>query len=213
MHCVIGRLYVIWRLTLYKSSNYGNIYRNKQPRKTIQYYFAIYPRINGRVPKDAWRSILAPLFLGFHCESSSSDTEKNAKERTLIGPPPSIIEGDVKNRRSTSCAIGVVLHRRQKLYFIVKGSSTAPKGTKTVFSFRHPKSPQKQQKCLGYPKKASRAHYIYNESVEKFHLIYKKVVAMLVKRPEPMYLCNRKQGGTLLKRVPLGFAPRKGRVL
>ena len=213
MHCVIGRLYVIWRLTLYKSSNYGNIYRNKQPRKTIQYYFAIYPRINGRVPKDAWRSILAPLFLGFHCESSSSDTEKNAKERTLIGPPPSIIEGDVKNRSSTSCAIGVVLHRREKIYFIVKGSSTAPKGTKTVFSFRHPKSPQKQQKCLGYPKKASRAHYIYNESVEKFHLIYKKVVPMLVKRPEPMYLCNRKQGGTLLKRVPLGFAPRKGRVL
>ena len=132
----------------------------KQPRKSIQYYFAIYPRINGRVPKDAWRSILAPLFLGFHCESSSSDTEKNAKERTLIGPPPSIIEGDVKNRSSTSSAIGVVLHRRQKLYFIVKGSSTAPKGTKTVFSFRHPKSPQKQQKCLGYPKKASRAHYI-----------------------------------------------------
>ena len=36
---------------------------------------------------------------------------------------------------------------------------------------------------------------------------------MLVKRPEPMYLCNRKQGGTLLERVPLGFAPRKGRVL
>ena len=133
----------------------------KQPRKTIQYYFAIYPRINGRVPKDAWRSILAPLFLGFHCESSSSDTEKNAKERTLIGPPPSIIEGDVKNRSSTSCAIGVVLHLREKIYFIVKGSSTAPKGTKTVFSVRHPKPPQKQQKCLGYPKKASRAHYIY----------------------------------------------------
>ena len=34
---------------------------------------------------------------------------------------------------------------------------------------------------------------------------------MLVKRPKPMYLCNRKQGGTLLKRVPLGFAPRKGK--
>ena len=133
----------------------------KQPRKSIQYYFAIYPRINGRVPKDAWRSILAPLFLGFRCGSSSSDTEKNAKERTLIGPPPSIIEGDVKNRSSTSCAIGVVLHRREKIYFIGKVSSTAPKGTKTVFSFRHPKSPQKQQKCLGYPKKASRAHYIY----------------------------------------------------
>ena len=138
---------------------------------------------------------------------------KNGKERIQIGTPPSIIEGDVKNRSSTSCAIGVVLHRRQKLYFIVKGSSTAPKGTKTVFSFRHPKPPQKQQKCLGYPKKASRAHYIYNESVEKFHLIYKKVVPMLVKRPKPMYLCNRKQGGTLLKRVPLRFAPRKGRVL
>ena len=104
MHCVIGRLYVIWRLTLYKSSNYGNIYRNKQPRKSIQYYFAIYPRINGQVSKDAWRSILAPLFLGFHCESSSSDTEKNAKERTLIGTPPSKIECDVKT--------GVVLHVR-----------------------------------------------------------------------------------------------------
>ena len=185
----------------------------KQPRKSIQYYFAIYPRINGRVPKDAWRSILAPLFLGFHCESSSSDTEKNAKERTLIGPPPSIIEGDVKNRSSTSCAIGVVLHRREKIYFIGKVSSTAPKGTKTVFSFRHPKSPQKQQKCLGNLKNVSRAQYIYNERKEKFRFIHKKVVPMLVKRPEPMYLCNRKQGGTLLKRVPLGFAPRKGRVL
>ena len=32
---------------------------------------------------------------------------------------------------------------------------------------------------------------------------------MLVKRPKPMYLCNRKQGGTLLKRVPLRFAPWK----
>ena len=62
-------------------------------------------------------------------------------------------------------------------------------------------------------KSFARALYIYNESVEKFHLIYKKVVPMLVKRPKPMYLCNRKQGGTLLKRVPLGFAPRKGRVL
>ena len=135
---------------------------------------------------------------------------ENDRERSLIGTHPKMW---CKNSSSTSCAIGVVLHRRQKLYFIVKGSSTAPKGTKTVFSFRHLKSPQKQQKCLGYPQKASRAHYIYNESVEKFHLIYKKVVAMLVKRPEPMYLCNRKQGGTLLKRVPLGFAPRKGRVL
>ena len=213
MHCVIGRLYVIWRLTLYKSSNYGNIYRNKQPRKTIQYYFAIYPRINGRVPKDAWRSILAPLFLGFHCESSSSDTEKNAKERTLIGPPPSIIEGDVKNRSSTSCAIGVVLHLREKIYFIGKVSSTAPKGTKTVFSFRHPKPPLKLCFRLGNLKNVSRAQYIYNEREEKFHFILKKVVPMLVKRPKPMYLCNRKQGGTLLKRVPLGFAPRKGRVL
>ena len=122
-------------------------------------------------------------------------------------------KGSQKGRSSTACSVGVVLHRRQKLYFIVKGSSTAPKGTKTVFSFRHPKPPQKQQKCLGYPKKASRAHYIYNESVEKFHFILKKVVPMLVKRPKPMYLCNRKQGGTLLKRVPLRFAPRKGRVL
>ena len=64
-----------------------------------------------------------------------------------------------------------------------------------------------------YPENVSRAQYIYNERKEKFHLIYKKVVPMLVKRPKPMYLCNRKQGGTLLKRVPLGFAPRKGRVL
>ena len=114
-------------------------------------------------------------------------------------------------RSSTSCAIGVVLHLREKIYFIGKVSSTAPKGTKTVFSFRHPKSPQKQQKCLGYPKKASRAQYIYNERKEKFRFIHKKVVPMLVKRPEPMYLCNRKQGGTLLKRVPLWFAPRKGK--
>ena len=116
-------------------------------------------------------------------------------------------------RSSTSCAIGVVLHLREKIYFIVKVSSTAPKGTKTVFSVRHPKPPQKQQKCLGNPENVSRAQYIYNEREEKFHFILKKVVPMLVKRPEPMYLCNRKQGGTLLKRVPLGFAPRKGRVL
>ena len=114
-------------------------------------------------------------------------------------------------RSSTSCAIGVVLHLREKIYFIVKVSSTAPKGTKTVFSFRHPKPPQKQQKCLVYPENVSRAQYIYNEREEKFHFILKKVVAMLVKRPEPMYLCNRKQGGTLLERVPLGFAPRKGK--
>lgn len=118
-----------------------------------------------------------------------------------------------ENRSSTSSAIGVVLHRRQKLYFIVKGSSTAPKGTKTVFSFRHPKPPLKLCFRLGNLKNVSRAQYIYNEREEKFHFILKKVVAMLVKRPEPMYLCNRKQGGTLLKRVPLGFAPRKGRVL
>ena len=61
--------------------------------------------------------------------------------------------------------------------------------------------------------KMYRARNIYNEKEEKFHFISKKVVAMLVERPKPMYLCNRKQGGTLLKRVPLGFAPRKGRVL
>ena len=115
------------------------------------------------------------------------------------------------DRRYTSLTIEVILHWRQKLYFIVKGSSTAPKGTKTVFSVRHPKPPQKQQKCLVYPENVSRAQYIYNERKEKFHFILKKVVAMLVKRPEPMYLCNRKQGGTLLKRVPLGFAPRKGK--
>lgn len=51
----------------------------KQPRKSIQYYFAIYPRINGQVSKDAWRSILAPFFLGFRCRSSSSDTERTAR--------------------------------------------------------------------------------------------------------------------------------------
>ena len=62
-------------------------------------------------------------------------------------------------------------------------------------------------------KRIARAIYIYNVRKEKFHFILKKVVPMLVKRPTPMYLCNRKQGGTLLKRVPLGFAPRKGRVL
>ena len=134
---------------------------------------------------------------------------KDGKERTLIGPPPSIIEGDVKNRSSTSSAIGVVLHRRQKLYFIVKGSSTAPKGTKTVFSFRHPKPPLKLCFRLGNLKNIARAQYIYNEREEKFHFILKKVVAMLVKRPKPMYLCNRKQGGTLLKRVPMRFAPWK----
>ena len=116
-------------------------------------------------------------------------------------------------RSSTSCAIGVVLHRREKIYFIGKVSSTAPKGTKTVFSFRHPKPPLKLCFRLGNLKNVSRAQYIYNERKEKFHFILKKVVPMLVKRPEPMYLCNRKQGGTLLKRVPLGFAPRKGRVL
>ncbi|MDD7657611.1 MAG: hypothetical protein PUJ28_03090 [Prevotellaceae bacterium] len=55
---------------------------------------------------------------------------KNGKERIQIGPPPSIIEGDVKNRSSTSSAIGVVLHRREKIYFIVKVSSTALKAQK-----------------------------------------------------------------------------------
>ena len=73
--------------------------------------------------------------------------------------------------------------------------------------------PQNPQNRPRYPENVSRAQYIYNEMEEKFHFILKKVVAMLVKRPKPMYLCNRKQGGTLLKRVPLGFAPRKGRVL
>lgn len=57
------------------------------------------------------------------------------------------IKDGVKTGSSTSCAIGVVLHWREKLYFIVKGSSTASKGTKTVDSFRHPKPPRKQQKC------------------------------------------------------------------
>ena len=88
-----------------------------------------------------------------------------------------------------------------------------PEGAKSAFSFHRPKPPLKLYFWLGYPENVSRAQYIYNESEEKFHFILKKVVPMLVKRPEPMYLCNRKQGGTLLKRVPVGFAPRKGRVL
>ena len=171
MHCVIGRLYVIWRLTLYKSSNYGNIYRNKQPRKTIQYYFAIYPRINGQVSKDAWRSILAPFFRGFHCESSSSDTEKNAKERTLIGPPPSIIEGDVKNRSSTSCAIGVVLHRREKIYFIGKVSSTALKAQKPFSPSAIPNHPRNSKNASDIPKKL-RARNIYIMRVKKSFTLY-----------------------------------------
>ena len=76
-----------------------------------------------------------------------------------------------------------------------------------------PFPPPNPQNRPWYPETVSRAQYIYNERKEKFHFISKKVVPMLVKRPKPMYLCNRKQGGTLLKRVPLGFAPRKGRVL
>ena len=171
MHCVIGRLYVIWRLTLYKSSNYGNIYRNKQPRKTIQYYFAIYPRINGQVPKDAWRSILAPLFLGFRCGSSSSDTEKNAKERTLIGPPPSIIEGDVKNRSSTSCAIGVVLHLREKIYFLGKVSSTALKAQKPFSPSAIPNHPRNSKNASEIPK-TYRARNIYIMRGKKSFTLY-----------------------------------------
>ena len=88
-----------------------------------------------------------------------------------------------------------------------------PEGAKSAFSFHRPKPPLELYFWLWYPENESRAQYIYNEREEKFHFILKKVVAMLVKRPKPMYLCNRKQGGTLLKRVPLGFAPRKGRVL
>ena len=87
-------------------------------------------------------------------------------------------------RSSTSCAIGVVLHLREKIYFIGKVSSTAPKGTKTVFSFRHPKPPLKLCFRLGNLKNVSRAHYIYNESVEKFHLIYKKSGADACETPE-----------------------------
>ena len=135
---------------------------------------------------------------------------ENDRERSLIGTHPKMW---CKNRSSTSYAIGGVLHRREKIYFIGKVSSTALKGTKTVFSFRHPKPPLKLCFRLGNLKNVSRAQYIYNERKEKFHFILKKVVPMLVKRPKPMYLCNRKQGGTLLKRVPLRFAPRKGRVL
>ena len=52
---------------------------------------------------------------------------------------------------------------KEKLYFIVKGSSTASKGTKTVFSFRHPKPPLELYFWLGYPENVSRAQYIYNE--------------------------------------------------
>ena len=104
MHCVIGRLYVIWRLTLYKSSNYGNIYRNKQPRKTIQYYFAIYPRINGQVSKDTWPSILAPFFGGISLWVFFIRYRKDGKKRILIGPPSSQIKDDVKT--------GVVLQVR-----------------------------------------------------------------------------------------------------
>ena len=88
-----------------------------------------------------------------------------------------------------------------------------PEGAKSAFSFHRPKPPLELYFWLWYPENESREQYIYNERKEKFHFILKKVVAMLVKRPKPMYLCNRKQGGTLLKRVPLGFAPRKGRVL
>ena len=123
MHCVIGRLYVIWRLTLYKSSNYGNIYRNKQPRKTIQYYFAIYPRINGQVSKDAWRSILAPFFPEFRCGSSSSETERTARREYKLGhlPPKQNVmlkqEQYFKcDRSSTSSATEVILHRQGKQY-------------------------------------------------------------------------------------------------
>lgn len=103
---------------------------SKQPRKSIQYYFAIYPRINGRLSKDTWPSNLASFFSGVSLWIFFIRDGKNGKERIQIGPPPSIIEGDVKNRSSTSCAIGVVLHRREKIYFIGKVSSTALKAQK-----------------------------------------------------------------------------------
>ena len=63
-------------------------FRNKQPRKSIQYYFAIYPRINGQVSKDAWRSILAPFFPEFRCGSSSSETERTARREYKLGHLP-----------------------------------------------------------------------------------------------------------------------------
>ena len=52
---------------------------------------------------------------------------ENDRERSLIGTHPKMW---CKNRSSTSCAIGVVLHRREKIYFIGKVSSTALKAQK-----------------------------------------------------------------------------------
>ena len=117
-----------------------------------------------------------------------------------------------------TCRIPVLLPSARPSRSFRSGNGNPPvgqptEGAKSAFSFHRPKPPLELYFWLGYPGNVSRAQYIYNESEEKFHFILKKVVAMLVKRPKPMYLCNRKQGGTLLKRVPLGFAPRKGRVL
>ena len=52
---------------------------------------------------------------------------ENDRERSLIGTHPKMW---CKNRSSTSYAIGVVLHRREKIYFIGKVSSTALKAQK-----------------------------------------------------------------------------------
>ena len=166
MHCVIGRLYVIWRLTLYKSSNYGNIYRNKQPRKTIQYYFAIYPRINGRLSKDTWPSNLASFFSGVSLWIFFIRDGKNGKERIQIGTPPSKIECDVKT--------GVVLHVRQEQYFIGDRSYTSSsrevvllrKVQKPFSPSAIPNHPRNSKNASDIPKKL-RARNIYIMRAQK----------------------------------------------
>ena len=118
-----------------------------------------------------------------------------------------------------TCRIPVLLPSAQPSRSSCSGNGNPPVGQspwnagKSVLLPLLPFPPPDPRNRPWYPENVSRAQYIYNESEEKFHFILKKVVAMLVKRPKPMYLCNRKQGGTLLKRVPLWFAPRKGRVL
>ena len=118
-----------------------------------------------------------------------------------------------------TCRIPVLLPSARPSRSSRSGNGNPPVGQspwnagKSVLLPLRPFPPPDPRNRPWYPENESRAQYIYNESEEKFHFILKKVVSMLVKRPKPMYLCNRKQGGTLLKRVPLGFAPRKGRVL
>ena len=118
-----------------------------------------------------------------------------------------------------TCRIPVLLPSARLSRSSCWGNGNPPVGQsprnvgKSVLLPLRPFPPPNPQNRPWYPENVSRAQYIYNEREEKFHFILKKVVPMLVKRPKPMYLCNRKQGGTLLKRVPLGFAPRKGRVL